>query len=481
MSISVIEAAAVPEELPAASGGRAASRLGQYSWALFEGARNPYVLLITIYIFAPYFSKELVGDPVKGQALWGDLSFYGGIFLAIVAPFLGAIADLGGRRKPWIFAFAFVLATATYALWFSIPGGVEMPLVLTCTCIVVANVAFDLTAVFHNAMLPDICPHSRVGALSGLGLALGNFGGLLILIFMLWSFSLPGNVDWGFVPAQPLFGIDQAAFEDARISAPISAVWLVVFALPLFIFTPDRIRSGMPVGQAIRKGVGGVVKTLLSLRHYRNVATYLLARMFYNDGKTAILTFGGLYAAGTFDWGTIDMLAYGIFLSIFAVFGGIFGGWLDDTFGSRNAILISIGGTSVGLILSLLMGPTSILGIWNFDPAHIPVLYDGPAFNTVPEAIYITIVIIIAIFITAAYANSRTMLARIAPPEKMTEFFGLYAFSGSATAFMAPFVNSRVTTWFHSQAAGMASILLFLGIGLALMLFVKNERAVAVD
>lgn len=473
-----IDAAAVPEEFASASGGRAASRLGQFSWALFEWARNPYVLLITIYIYAPYFSERLVGDPVEGQAYWGQISAIGGVLIAVLAPFLGAIADLAGRRKPWILCFTFVLAAASYALWFGMPGDVGLPLIVIAALIVSANVAFDFTAVFHNAMLPDMCSHKRVGGLSGLGLALGNLAGLIILLFMLWAFALPGVVDWGFVPSKPLFGLDQSTFEHERIAGPISAVWLLIFALPMFLFSPDRPRA-MSIRAAMGKGVGRVLKTVGSLRHYRNVGTYLIARMLYNDGKTAILVFGGIYAAGTFGWGALDMLAYGIFLSIFAVFGGVFGGWLDDNFGSQKAILISIGGTSIGLILSLLMSPTSIFGIWTFAPDAIPVLYDGPFFNTVPEAVYVTIVIIIAIFITAAYANSRTMLARIAPTDKMTEFFGLYALSGTATAFLAPFVNSVATTWFESQAAGMASILIFLAIGLILMLYVKDERAVS--
>ena len=101
---AVAAAAAIEDQSVSATGGEIASRLGQTSWALFEWARNPYVLLITIYVFAPYFSERLVGDPVAGQALWGDLSGLGGLIIAVLAPFLGAIADLGGRRKPWIAA-----------------------------------------------------------------------------------------------------------------------------------------------------------------------------------------------------------------------------------------------------------------------------------------------------------------------------------------------------------------------------------------
>ena len=110
--------------------------------------------------------------------------------------------------------------------------------------IVANNVLFEFTAVFHNAMLPEICSHKRVGAISGLGLALGNLAGLIMLLFMLWAFALPGLVDWGFVPSAPLFGLDRSAFQTERISGPITAIWLIAFTLPLLLFTPDRVSSG---------------------------------------------------------------------------------------------------------------------------------------------------------------------------------------------------------------------------------------------
>jgi MFS transporter, UMF1 family len=134
----------------------------------------------------------------------------------------------------------------------------------------------------------------------------------------------------------------------------------------------------------------------------------------------------------------------------------------------------------IGLVLSLSMRPDTILFFIPYDPASPPV-HGLPFFESWPEIIYVAIVTIIAIFITAAYANSRTMMARIAPVSKMAEFFGLYALSGTATAFLAPFVVARFTEWTQSNALGLASILILLGIGWAGMLFVKTERAVAAD
>jgi UMF1 family MFS transporter len=467
-------------EEPSASGGRCASPLGQWAWASFEGARNPHVLLITIYIFAPYFYMHLVGDPVKGQALWGDLNSLAGLIIALTAPVLGAVADAGGRRKPWLAVFSVLLAATAISLWWAVPDEKVLSLMAISTLLVATIISFDFTAVFHNAMLPTLVPDRQVGRLSGLALALGNLSGVILFVFMLICFVLPGQVNWPFVPAEPWFGIDKAAFEPERMVGPLFAVWFLIFGLPLFFFTPDQPRVAMGPVAAVQRGLRSLVRTVKSLRNYRNVATFLFWRMIYNDGCNAVLIFGGGYAAVTFSWTTLDLLVYGVILSVFATYGGIFGGWIDHRFGSQRGLLIAVGGTMVGLVLSLSMRPDTILFFIPYDPASPPV-HSLPFFESWPEIIYVGIVIIIAIFITAAYANSRTMMARIAPTAKMAEFFGLYALSGQATAFLAPFVVARFTEWTASTTWGMASILILLGAGWIGMLFVKTERAVVVD
>src|SRR5271168_5636683 len=84
-----------------ADGGRAASKLGQWSWALFEAARDPNVIF-QIYVISPFFATVMIPDAIRGQELWGETITYSGFIGAIFAPFLGAIADKGGRRKPWL-------------------------------------------------------------------------------------------------------------------------------------------------------------------------------------------------------------------------------------------------------------------------------------------------------------------------------------------------------------------------------------------
>ena len=447
----------------------AVSSLGRASWVLFEWGRNPYVLVITVYIYATYFSRDVVGDPVRGQALWAAIQGYAGLGVAVLAPFLGAIADAGGRRKPWIFAFSILLALATALLWFGEPMGLGLGLVGIGIVIALGHIAYDGLLVFHGAMLPSIVPPQRVGTWSGLGLGLGNVAGIILLLFVLVFLYLP---------AEPLFGLDKSTHEHERIAGPLCALWFAVFSIPFFLWTPDRAPSGLPITAAVRQGIASVVHTLKSLRHYRNVGTFLLSRMMYQDGLNVMLSFGAVYAVGVFGWNEIESALYGIILSVFAAIGGILGGRLADRIGTKRALQLSLTGVIVGALASLGYAPDRIFFVVPYAPGTIAA--DLPVFRTAPELLYIATVMFIAVCLVATYANSRAMIARIAPQSRMTEFFGLFALSGEATAFLAPTAIAVVTAATGSQQWGMVTTSGFLALGLIGLSFVKEERAEAV-
>jgi UMF1 family MFS transporter len=384
----------------------------------------------------------------------------------VAAPFLGAIADAGGRRKPWIAFFAILLMLCTALLWFGRPGGEGLGLVGIGALIALANLAYDGSLVFHGAMLTALAPRARIGRLSGLGYALGNLAGIVLLVFVLVFIYLP---------AQPLFGLDRAAHEHERIAGPLCALWFAIFSLPLFLWTPDRRATGLSAGQAVRRGLSSVVRTVKSLRQHRNVAAYLVARMIYNDALNVMLAFGGVYAAGVFHWGAIESAVYGIVLSVFAAIGGLLGGVLADRIGTKRALLLSIGGTMLAALASLGFAPDRLFFVFPYVPGtRVAAL---PLFATAPELFYIATVMGIAVCLVATYANSRTMMARIAPESRMTEFFGLYALSGEATAFVAPLAVAYATQASGSQQWGMAVIVAFLGLGFVGLSFVREERA----
>jgi len=445
---------------------KSAASTGLKCWVLFEWARNPYVLIITIYIYATYFTRDIVGDPVRGQALWAAIQGYAGLGVAVLAPFLGAIADAGGRRKPWVAVFAALLAFSTAALWFGKPGGQGIGFAGIAAAVAISNIAYDGSLVFHSAMLPWLAPERQIGRWSGLGYALGNVAGILLLVIVLAFFYLP---------AHPLFGLDRASHETERISGPLCALWFCAFAWPFFVWTPDRPPVRISAAQAVRQGLASVAQTVTRVRQYRNVGVFLLARMIYNDGLNVMLSFGGIYAAGVFHWGAIESAVYGILLSVFAALGGWLGGRLADRIGTKHALQLSLGVMIVAALLSLGFAPDRLFFVISY-PAGTAVAA-LPLFRTAPELFYIATVMLIAVCLVATYANSRAMLARIAPQSRMTEFFGLYALSGEASAFIAPLAVSLATGLSGSQQWGMAAILVFLVLGLAGLSFVQEADA----
>lgn len=460
------------------AGTPAASPLGYFSWTFGQAARDPYYIMVIIYIFYPYFSNTVVGDPVKGQAMIGYITAAAGFLLAFTAPFLGAIADKDGRRKPWLVGTISAMALGAMSLWFVQPGNEGMHVLLALFILFAIKVCFTVSEVFHNAMLPSIAPVNRVGLISGLAFSLGNVGGLLMMLFVLLAFSMPGTQPWAFLPDVPLFGIDQSAHEHNRIVGPLAAVWMVLFTLPVLLFTPDGQASNVPMWQLAKAGVRDVVQTLKHVRHYANVARYLLARMFFIDGMVGVLTFGGVYASGTFGWDTTTLLIFGLCTSGSAMFGAYIGGRLDDYLGSIRALQIAIGTSSVVLLTLVSVQPDTILYVVQVGTEPV---WDFPYFATLPELFYFCTNQVFAMFFVTGLSASRTLMAKISPPQRATQFFGLFALSATVTAFLAPLLVATTTDLFESQRIGFGSLAVLMVIGGLMLLKVKEEQATVAE
>ena len=453
----------MPEPAPS---GAAAGRLspigrGAWGWAIYEGARNPWVLVGGIYVFAPYVATVVIGDPVEGQAQIADLNKWAGLIAAFVAPIIGAAADRAGGRKAPLAIVTAIMASAMILCWFVQPGplaGLWFPLLLTIGGL------FGLNEALHNAMLQGAARPRDIPHVSGLGLALGNAAGVVILVFTLVFLAFPGNVDWPFVPAAPAFGLDPAHYEPQRIAPVICGLWFITFAIPLMLFTPDSAR-GEPWSRAIRNGAGGVLATLRKLKTMGGVGRFLLARMFYADAKTAIIVIGGVYVAGVMRWGLIEMTIYGLTLSFVAVFGGVVGATLDAALGSKRAVLLEIACVCFGLVGMVSIDRDTLF----FQPMAPVRVWDAPYFATAQELALLGMVCLLAVFITAAYASSRTLMTRLAPPHMAGELFGLYALAGTATAWLGPLLVSVVTRATQSQQIGFASLGVLLAIGFAIL------------
>jgi len=439
-----------------------ASGLGKFSWALFDWANQPFFTVVTTFIFAPYFTSFVVGDPVTGQAYWGYAQAAAGVLIALLSPVFGSIADAGGPRKPWVAIFVAMCALGSFSLWWAVPGQ-SSGLIWILVAIVIATIGVEFSLVFNNAMLPSLTSPEKMGRLSGFGWGLGYLGGLAALFIVLLGFSMPD---------EPLFGLDKAMHEHDRITGPLSGLWFVIFILPMMVFTPDVKPTGIGKRQAVVVGFATLLKTLKSLRHNKNIVFFLFARMFYNDGILALIGFSGIYAAGLFGWDTLSLGIFGILINVFAIAGSFIGGWLDDRLGSKPAIVISVLGLAVASVGVLSISNGEVLfGL----PASMPS-EDSGFLGSGAEQVFMVFSFIMGFFFGPAQAASRTLVARLAPRENVGEFFGLFALSGKATAFVAPLAIGIVTDLSGQQRPAMIVIFLLLITGAALMSFVQEPK-----
>src|SRR5262249_49916279 len=160
-------------------------------------------------------------DEVRGQAAWAFTQSTSGILIALMSPFLGAMADAGGRRKPYIFAFQLLLFAGCAALWWAYPNRPDLAGPISWA-VVAATGAAEMSIGFSNAQLPNIVRPERMGRLSGFGWGLGYCGGLVSL-FIVLAASMPAM--FGLAPNNdhPLFGLDAASHELERLTGPASS------------------------------------------------------------------------------------------------------------------------------------------------------------------------------------------------------------------------------------------------------------------
>lgn len=410
-----------------------------WSWALYDWANSAFFTIILTFVFAQYFSVSVIQDEVAGTRAWGNIVGIAGVVIAILAPILGAVADQSGRRKPWLISFTLLCVISSAMLWTVTPD--QSQFWTAALWVGLGTLGAEFAFIFYNSMLPDLARPERTGRWSGWAWGLGYVGGIASLVVALY----------GFIEADgTFFNLDRDAAEHVRATFVLVAVWYLVFALPAFFFIPDRPSTGLSLGAATRAGLAQLKQSIAHVRQYRDIVRFLVARMLYTDGLATIFTFGGVYAAGTFNMSPTEVLQFAIALNVTAGLGALGFAWIDDALGGRNTILLSLVGLGCSAFAILVVDGATAFWIWGM---------------------------ILGIFVGPLQSASRSHLARVAPPHLQTQMFGLFAFSGKATAFAGPLLVGWVTSVTDSQRWGMSTILLFLLIGFVLMLKVPATEA----
>lgn len=415
---------------------RSAPRSALVSWALYDWGDSAYWTVVHTFIFAPYFTQQVAVDEDSGSRLWGTALGAAGLIVAVGAPLLGAVADQTGRRKPWIAVFTALSIASVALLWFVEP---DPEFVWPAMLLVgLGTIGFEFALVFYNAMLPALVPESRVGRWSGWGWSLGYAGGLASLLLAGAMFMLP---------ERPPFGLDPDRAEHIRATALLVAAWYLVFALPLFLVTPDVPATGASWPRAVRDGWSQLAGVFREVRRYRQIVRFLIAKMLYVNGLVTLFAFGGIYAAGSFGMAPEEIVVFGVALNVAAIVGAAAFAWVDDRIGGKRTIVTTLTGLAVSLIVILLTDSRPVF--WTFG-------------------------LLAGTFVGPVQASSRSFLARASPEALRNQMFGLYALAGKATAFLGPLAVGWTTEWTGSQRLGMSTILAFLLSGLALMVGVKE-------
>jgi UMF1 family MFS transporter len=236
----------------------------------------------------------------------------------------------------------------------------------------------------------------------------------------------------------------------------------------MFLLTPDY-PAKRPLREALREGLIELRQSLADLPRQKSMAAFLLANMVYTDGLISLFAFGGIYAAGTFGWNTIQIGTFGIVLAIAGSLGAWIGGKLDDRFGPKRVI-------SGALIVLLL----SVIWILTVDREHVmlfevaPPAPGGGLFASASERVYLVLGCLIGMAGGPLQAASRTLLIRMAPQDRIAQYFGLFALTGKVTSFIGPLLIASVTAVTASQKAGMAVLVVFFVAGLMLLRRVRE-------
>ncbi len=403
-----------------------------FSWALFDFAHTSfYVIILTVGY--PLYFKEIVAQGSKqGDFLWGLAFSISMTLVALMSPVLGAAADYGAGKKRFLGIFTGLCVLATACLFF-----IQSSMVVTgIFLLILANIGFEAGMVFYDAFLPEITSERSYGRVSGYGFALGYTGSLITL-------SL----------AYPLYanGFSVENLLNVRYSFLLAAGLLFLFALPLFIFLPDRQRTASLKLNFFKIGFQRLVATYHEFPRYKNIARFLLSYFIYVDGINTIIVFSSIFARETLHFDLAEIIIFFAIVQTSAIIGSVLFGILSDHWGHKPTLTVTL-----CIWLAIVIAAFFIQSKWMF---YVLGIFSG-------------------ISLGSSQSTSRSLMSELTPLEKRTEFFGFYSFFGKASAIMGPFLFGVVSSFFNQRFA-ILSVGIFLLIGLVLLQRVKVVRAIS--
>jgi UMF1 family MFS transporter len=432
------------------SKGASTKKRGTFAWALWDWAEQPYPTIMQTFIFPVYLAGAVAGADVQADAQLGVATAIAGVILALIAPVLGRRSDDTGRRKFWLMFNTYLLVGIMIASFFVRPAPEFFLIGLVLYG--AGSVIQESALINYYAMLKSVTTEKNIGRVSGYAWGLGYAGGIVLLAISLAGFIM-AEVPW--------FGISTDDSINIRAVFLFSAVWTLVFSIPLLVRVPEIAKNPSARKESILQSYRSIWAQLKSLRAQApETLKFLISSAIYRDGLAGVFTFGAVLGSLAFGFSQTEIIIFGIAANIVSGIGAVIGGRLDDIFGSRAIIIASL----VGLIVS------GSAVFFFYDYGVITYWIGGLA---------------LCLFVGPAQASSRTFVSRFTPVGREGEVFGLYQFTGRAVSFMSGTFWALSITLANSVLGvkdatiwGIWGLMLILIVGLFLLTRVHPRPAV---
>lgn len=422
------------------------------AWSLWSWGNSTVSAVMTTFVFGTYLAAEHFGPDDRGAQWLTTANAIAGAIIAVTAPVIGQRADRAGRRRLWLTINTVLVVGLVAACFFVKP---EPGFLLLGVTLMASMTLFnEFAELNYNAMITDIADPSRMGRVSGIGWGSGYLGGIVILALVYFTL-VAGDPPYA-------FGLSDDEAINIRMVAVIAAVWFLIWALPLLLMRPPTADAA--AGQdapklSIWQSYQHLFRLILGLwRQDRNTFWFLASSALYRDGLSAVFTYGAILGVGVFGIDAGDILIFGIAGNVVAALGAFAGGWFDDRIGPRQVIMFCVASlVVVAAALYFLDVEREIFGV-----------------TLTPTASFWIFGLALCLFVGPAQASSRAFLARLAPPDRAGELFGLYATAGRSVSFMTPALISLLLWAIGGQKSIIIGVIVILGAGLLMLLLVHN-------
>lgn len=391
------------------------------SWCLFDFANSSYSAVISAVIFPVYYATRIVGNEAGlGDLWWGRAVSLSMAVIALTSPFMGGIADYGGIRKRLLLAYTVLCISMVASFSFLQEGMVLEGFLL----IVLANMGMEGGLVFYNSFLPEITEKEYQGRVSAWGYAVGYAGSILSLVL-----------------AIPL--VKAGRFEETWLMV---ASLFALFSLPAFLFLPRDRGRGLKITGAAMEGFGHAWNTFKEIWSKRESRKFLISYLIYEDGVITVIVFSGIFAATTLGFTPEELIGLYLLVQVTALIGAFVMARPIDSLGPKRVVSLSL----------IMWSAVSLTAFFISTKGHFWILacIAGLGLGTIQAA-------------------TRAFYAQFVPPDKESEYFGVYAMVGKTSAVIGPLVFGYVSTTFGSQRPAILSVAFFFVIGLIIIRFVK--------